>query len=52
VRHGPRPCVPGDCPLERVSASDLAVIDERGYCTIECRLKDMIIRDGENIYPR
>jgi fatty-acyl-CoA synthase len=31
---------------------DLAAMDERGYCTIEGRLKDMIIRGGENIYPR
>jgi fatty-acyl-CoA synthase len=25
---------------------------ERGYCQIAGRLKDMIIRGGENIYPR
>jgi fatty-acyl-CoA synthase len=31
---------------------DLASMDERGYCRIEGRLKDMIIRGGENIYPR
>jgi acyl-CoA synthetase (AMP-forming)/AMP-acid ligase II len=31
---------------------DLAAMDERGYCTVEGRLKDMIIRGGENIYPR
>ena len=31
---------------------DLATIDERGYCRIQGRLKDMIIRGGENIYPR
>lgn len=31
---------------------DLCAMDERGYCTIEGRLKDMIIRGGENIYPR
>jgi fatty-acyl-CoA synthase len=31
---------------------DLCSIDERGYCRIEGRLKDMIIRGGENIYPR
>ena len=31
---------------------DLCAMDDRGYCTIEGRLKDMIIRGGENIYPR
>lgn len=31
---------------------DLASMDERGYCRIEGRVKDMIIRGGENIYPR
>ena len=31
---------------------DLASMDERGYCRIGGRLKDMIIRGGENIYPR
>jgi fatty-acyl-CoA synthase len=31
---------------------DLASMDERGYVRIEGRLKDMIIRGGENIYPR
>ena len=31
---------------------DLGAMDTRGYCTIEGRLKDMIIRGGENIYPR
>ncbi|WP_114240360.1 AMP-binding protein [Dyella sp. C9] len=31
---------------------DLAVIDDDGYCTIVGRLKDMIIRGGENVYPR
>jgi fatty-acyl-CoA synthase len=31
---------------------DLAVIDEQGYCDIVGRVKDMIIRGGENIYPR
>lgn len=31
---------------------DLAIMDEDGYCRITGRLKDMIIRGGENIYPR
>ena len=31
---------------------DLATIDTEGYCNIVGRLKDMIIRGGENIYPR
>lgn len=30
---------------------DEAVFDERGYCTITGRFKDIIIRGGENIYP-
>ncbi len=33
-------------------SGDLCAMDERGYCTVEGRLKDMIIRGGENIYPR
>ena len=31
---------------------DLAVMDEDGYCHITGRIKNMIIRGGENIYPR
>jgi fatty-acyl-CoA synthase len=31
---------------------DLATMDERGYFRIVGRLRDMIIRGGENIYPR
>ncbi len=33
-------------------SGDLASLDEDGYVRIEGRLKDMIIRGGENIYPR
>jgi acyl-CoA synthetase (AMP-forming)/AMP-acid ligase II len=31
---------------------DLASVDARGYLRIEGRVKEMIIRGGENIYPR
>ena len=31
---------------------DLCSMDERGYARVEGRLKDMIIRGGENVYPR
>lgn len=31
---------------------DLAVMDEEGYLNITGRLKDMVIRGGENTYPR
>ena len=31
---------------------DLATIDDAGYCNIVGRIKDMVIRGGENIYPR
>ncbi|HSJ29168.1 MAG TPA: AMP-binding protein [Acidimicrobiia bacterium] len=31
---------------------DLAVMSDDGYCNIVGRLKDMVIRGGENIYPR
>jgi fatty-acyl-CoA synthase len=31
---------------------DMATIDAEGYCNIVGRIKDMIIRGGENIYPR
>jgi len=33
-------------------SGDLAVMDEDGYFNITGRIKDMIIRGGENIYPR
>ena len=31
---------------------DLATIDDEGYCNIVGRIKDMVIRGGENIFPR
>lgn len=33
-------------------SGDLGVMDEEGYVSITGRLKEMIIRGGENIYPR
>lgn len=35
-----------------MQTGDLAVLDDEGFCTIVGRVKDMIIRGGENIYPR
>ncbi|HET9160959.1 MAG TPA: AMP-binding protein [Caulobacteraceae bacterium] len=31
---------------------DLATLDNEGYCNIVGRIKDMVIRGGENVYPR
>ena len=31
---------------------DLAVIDDEGFCNIVGRIKDVVIRGGENVYPR
>jgi fatty-acyl-CoA synthase len=31
---------------------DLAIMDDEGYVSIVGRIKDMVIRGGENIYPR
>ena len=33
-------------------SGDLAILDEEGYCNIVGRMKDMVIRGGENLYPR
>lgn len=33
-------------------SGDLGIMDEKGYIRITGRIKDMIIRGGENIYPR
>jgi len=35
-----------------IASGDIASIDEEGYCRIVGRVKDMLIRGGENIYPR
>ncbi|MDM9552240.1 AMP-binding protein [Pseudomonas asiatica] len=39
-------------PAGWMHSGDLAVMDEHGYVRIVGRNKDMIIRGGENIYPR
>jgi fatty-acyl-CoA synthase len=39
-------------PARWMHTGDLATIDEEGYANIVGRLKDMVIRGGENIYPR
>jgi fatty-acyl-CoA synthase len=31
---------------------DLATIDDEGYCNIVGRIKDMVLRGGENVFPR
>jgi fatty-acyl-CoA synthase len=31
---------------------DLGTIDDAGYCSITGRIKDMILRGGENVYPK
>jgi len=33
-------------------SGDLATMDKNGYVAIVDRIKDMIIRGGENIYPK
>ena len=35
-----------------MKTGDLAVIDDDGYCSIVGRVKDMVIRGGENIFPK
>jgi len=35
-----------------IRSGDIATLDEEGYCDIVGRLKDMLIRGGENIFPR
>ena len=50
----------GDAELTRdvidaggwMHTGDLGVIDEQGYCNLVGRVKDMIIRGGENVSPR
>lgn len=39
-------------PAGWMHTGDLGVMDEHGYLNIAGRIKDMVIRGGENIYPR
>ncbi len=39
-------------PAGWMHTGDLATLDEEGYCNIVGRIKDMVIRGGENVYPR
>jgi fatty-acyl-CoA synthase len=39
-------------PARWMHTGDLATIDADGYCNIVGRIKDMVIRGGENLYPR
>ena len=39
-------------PARWMHTGDLATIDTEGYCNIVGRIKDMVIRGGENVYPR
>jgi len=39
-------------PAGWMHTGDLATIDAEGYCNIVGRVKDMLIRGGENVYPR
>jgi fatty-acyl-CoA synthase len=39
-------------PARWMHTGDFATIDDEGYCNIVGRIKDMVIRGGENVYPR
>jgi fatty-acyl-CoA synthase len=39
-------------PAGWMHTGDLAVMDDDGYVSITGRIKDMVIRGGENVYPR
>jgi fatty-acyl-CoA synthase len=49
--HRPRPTAPVD-QARWMHSGDLATMREDGYVNIVGRIKDMVIRGGENVYPR
>ncbi len=48
-RRRPREAIDSDGWMH---TGDLAVMREDGYCNVVGRIKDMVIRGGENVYPR
>ena len=46
-----RPGAPST-PARWMHTGDLAIMDDEGYVNIVGRIKDMVIRGGENVYPR
>lgn len=54
VRYDNRPEATAEAIDEKrwLHTGDLAMMDEQGYVSITGRLKDVVIRGGENLYPR
>ncbi len=56
MRHGyyksPEATAKAIDDIDWIHTGDIATMNDQGYCNITGRLTDMIIRGGENIYPR
>lgn len=50
--HHPEKTAEAIDPEGWMHTGDLGVLDEDGYLSVTGRIKDMLIRGGENIYPR
>lgn len=47
------PCTGPPTPQDGwIRTGDLALLDAQGYCSVSGRMRDVVIRGGENIYPR